>query len=127
VIIGRTANLTKPVKGRGQCQARDLCHRGCPYGAYFSTNASTMPAALLTGNLTLRPHSLVNKVLYDEQKQKRTGVEIIDTETNEAIEFHARLIFINAATVGTTSILLNSVSSRFPMALAMTATRSGAT
>ncbi len=117
VIIGRTANLTKPVKGRGQCQARDLCHRGCPYGAYFSTNASTMPAAFATGNLTLRPHSLVNKVLYDEQKQKATGVEIIDTETNEAIEFHARLIFINAATVGTTSILLNSVSSRFPNGL----------
>ena len=117
VIIGRTANLTKPVKGRGQCQARDLCHRGCPYGAYFSTNASTMPAAFATGNLTLRPHSLVNKVLYDEQKQKASGVEIIDTETNEAIEFHARLIFINAATVGTTSILLNSVSSRFPNGL----------
>src|SRR5687767_8928912 len=88
VIIGRTANLTKPVKGRGQCQARDLCHRGCPYGAYFSTNASTIPAAYATGNLTVRPHSLVNKVIYDEQKHlpagkqgKATGVEIIDTET----------------------------------------------
>jgi choline dehydrogenase-like flavoprotein len=69
VIIGKTANLTQPVKGRGQCQARDLCHRGCPFGAYFSTNASTMPAAYATGNLTVRPHSLVNKVLYDEQKQ----------------------------------------------------------
>src|SRR5258708_15007034 len=117
VIIGRTANLTKPVKGRGQCQARDLCHRGCPYGAYFSTNASTMPAAFATGNLTLRPHSLVNKVLYDEQKQKASAVEIIDTETNEAIEFHARLIFINAATVATAFILLNSTSSRFPNGL----------
>ncbi|HEV8512221.1 MAG TPA: GMC family oxidoreductase, partial [Cyclobacteriaceae bacterium] len=117
VIMGRTANLTQPVKGRGQCQARDLCHRGCPYGAYFSTNASTMPAAFATGNLTLRPHSLVNKVLYDEVKQKATGVEIIDTETNEAIEFHARLIFLNAATVATTFILLNSTSSRFPNGL----------
>ena len=117
VIIGRTANLTQPVKGRGQCQARDLCHRGCPYGAYFSTNASTMPAAFATGNLTLRPHSLVNKVLYDEQKQKATGVEIIDTETNETIEFHARLIFLNAATVATSFILLNSTSSRFPNGL----------
>jgi len=117
VIIGRTANLTQPVKGRGQCQARDLCHRGCPYGAYFSTNASTMPAAFATGNLTLRPHSLVNKVLYDEQKQKATGVEIIDTETNEVIEFHARLIFLNAATVATSFILLNSTSSRFPNGL----------
>jgi len=117
VIMGRTANLTQPVKGRGQCQTRNLCHRGCPYGAYFSTNASTMPAAFATGNLTLRPHSLVNKVLYDEAKQKATGVEIIDTETNEAIEFHARLIFLNAATVGTTFILLNSTSSRFPNGL----------
>lgn len=117
VIIGRTANLTQPVKGRGQCQARDLCHRGCPYGAYFSTNASTLPAAFATGNLTLRPHSLVNKVIYDEQKQKATGVEIIDTETKEVTEFYARLIFLNAATVATAFILLNSTSSRFPNGL----------
>src|SRR4051812_10386463 len=117
VIIGRTANLTKPVKGRGQCQARDLCHRGCPFGAYFSTNASTMPAAFATGNLTVRPHSLVNKVIYDEQKQKATGVEIIDTETNKTEEFYARLIFLNASTVATAFILLNSTSSRFPNGL----------
>src|ERR1019366_8379107 len=114
VIMGRTANLTKPVQGRGQCQARDLCHRGCPYGAYFSTNASTMPAAYATGNLTVRPHSLVNKILYDEQKQKASGVEIIDTETNQAETFYSRIIFLNASTVATTFIVLNSVSSRFP-------------
>ena len=117
VIIGRSANLTKPVKGRGQCQARDLCHRGCPYGAYFSTNASTMPAAIATGNLTLRPHSLVNKVIYDEQKQRATGVEIIDTETKQTEEFYAKIIFLNASTVATAAILLNSVSSRFPNGL----------
>ena len=117
VIIGRTANLTKPVKGRGQCMARDLCHRGCPYGAYFSTNASTMPAAFATGNLTVRPHSLVNKVIYDQQKQKATGVEIIDTETNNVQEFFARLIFLNASTVATAFILLNSTSTRFPNGL----------
>jgi choline dehydrogenase-like flavoprotein len=117
VIIGRTANLTQPVKGRGQCQARDLCHRGCPYGAYFSTNASTLPAAFATGNLTLRPHALVNRVLYDEPKQRASGVEVIDTETNETREFFARIIFINAATVATASILLHSVSSRFPNGL----------
>lgn len=117
VIIGRTANLTKPVKGRGQCQARDLCHRGCPFGAYFSTNASTMPAAHATGNLTVRPHSLVNKVLYDEQKQKASGVEIIDTETNQTLEFYANIIFLNASTVATAFILLNSTSSRFPNGL----------
>ena len=113
VIIGRSANLTQPVKGRGQCQARDLCHRGCPYGAYFSTNASTMPAAIATGNLTVRPHSLVNKVIYDEQKQRATGVEIIDTETKQTEEFYAKIIFLNASTVATASILLNSVSSPF--------------
>lgn len=117
VIMGRTANLTQPVKGRGQCQARDLCHRGCPWGAYFSTNASTIPAAYATGNLTVRPHSLVNKVLYDEQKQKATGVEIIDTETKQTQEFYAKLIFLNASTVATAFILLNSVSSRFPNGL----------
>ena len=117
VIIGRTANLTQPVQGRGQCQARDLCHRGCPYGAYFSTNAGTMPAAYATGNLTVRPHSLVNKVMYDEQKKRATGVEIIDTETNQTIEFNARLIFLNASTVATAFILLNSASARFPHGL----------
>ncbi len=113
VIIGRAANLTQPVKGRGQCQARDLCHRGCPFGAYFSTNASTMPAAYATGNLTVRPHSLVNKVIYDEQKGKATGVEITDTQTKKTEEFYARLIFLNASTVATSFILLNSVSKRF--------------
>lgn len=117
VIIGRTANLTTPVKGRGQCQARDLCHRGCPYGAYFSTNASTMPAAFATGNLTLRPHSLVNKIIYDEKKQRAAGVEIIDTETRQTEEYFARVIFLNASTVATTFILLNSISSRFPSGL----------
>ena len=117
VIIGRTANLTKAVKGRGLCQARDLCHRGCPFGAYFSTNASTMPAAFATGNLTVRPHSLVNKVLYNQQLQKAAGVEIIDTVTNQVQEFYAKLIFLNAATVATAFILLNSTSSRFPNGL----------
>lgn len=113
VIMGRTANLTKPVKGRGQCQARDLCHRGCPWGAYFSTNASTIPAAYATGNLTVRPHALVNRVLYDEAKGRASGVEVIDTETKQVMEFYAPLIFLNASTVATTAILLNSTSSRF--------------
>ena len=117
VIIGRTANLTRPVKGRGQCQARNLCHRGCPYGAYFSTNASTLPAAHATGNLTLRPYSLVNRVIYDEQRQQATGVEIIDTRTKQTEEFNARVIFLNAATLATAFILLNSTSRRFPNGL----------
>jgi len=117
VTIGRAANLTKPVKGRGQCQSRDLCHRGCPYGAYFSTNASTLPAAFATGNLTLRPNSLVNKVIYDADLGKATGVEVTDAETNEVLEFYARIIFLNASTVATAQILLNSPSDRFPNGL----------
>lgn len=117
VTIGRAANLTEAVKGRGQCQSRNLCHRGCPYGAYFSTNASTLPAAFATGNLTLRPYSLVNKVMYDEQKGKATGVEITDAQTNEILEFRSRIIFLNASTVATAYILLNSTSGRFPNGL----------
>jgi choline dehydrogenase-like flavoprotein len=117
VIMGRTANLTQPVKGRGQCQARNLCHRGCPYGAYFSTNASTIPAAYATGNLTVRPHSLVNRILFDEQKGRAAGVEIVDTESGSSEEFYAKLVFLNASTVATTFILLNSTSSRHPHGL----------
>jgi choline dehydrogenase-like flavoprotein len=117
LTMGRVANLTEAVKGRGQCQYRNQCHRGCVYGAYFSTNASTLPAAHATGNLTLRPNSLVNRVIYDEQKQVATGVEVIDTETSQVTEYHARLVFLNAATLGTTFILLNSTSNRFPTGL----------
>ncbi|PWT77878.1 MAG: GMC family oxidoreductase [Bacteroidetes bacterium] len=117
VIIGRTANLTAPVKGRGLCQYRNLCHRGCPFGAYFSTNASTLPAAFATGNLTLKDHSLVNQILYDEKNQRASGVEVINTETNQTETYFARIIFLNAATVATTFILLNSKSSRFPNGL----------
>lgn len=116
-IIGRVANLTAPVKGRGLCQYRNLCHRGCPFGAYFSTNASTLPAAFATGNLTLRPHSLVNKILYDEKVGRATGVELIDTGTNKVLEFYAKIIFLNASTVATSFILLNSISGRFPNGL----------
>jgi choline dehydrogenase-like flavoprotein len=117
VIIGRGANLTEPVKGRGVCQYRNLCHRGCPYGAYFSTNASTLPAAFETGNLTLRPHSLVHQVLYDESKQRAIGVEIIDTQSKNTEAFYSKIIFINAATIATAQILLSSTSNRFPNGL----------
>jgi choline dehydrogenase-like flavoprotein len=114
VIMGRTANLTSPLNGRGTCQSRDLCHRGCPYGAYFCTQTATLPAARATGNLTLRPHSLVNQILYDPKKGKAIGVELIDTQTRELLQFNASLIFVNASTVATGYILLNSTSSRFP-------------
>jgi choline dehydrogenase-like flavoprotein len=117
ITIGRTANLTAPVKGRGLCQKRNLCSRGCPYGGYFSTNASTLPAAFATGNLTLRPHSLVNKILYDDVRGLASGVEVIDSETNEVTEYYSKIIFLNASTVATSFILLNSISSRFPNGL----------
>lgn len=117
VTIGRVANLTAPIKGRGVCQHRNLCHRGCPYGAYFSTNASTLPSAFETGNLTLHSNTVVNQVLYDENKKRAVGVEAINTETNEVHEYYARLIFLNASTLGTTFILLNSISNRFPNGL----------
>jgi choline dehydrogenase-like flavoprotein len=117
VTIGRTANLTLPVKGRGQCQFRNLCSRGCPYGAYFSTNASTLPAAFATGNLTLQPNAVVNSVIYDERNERADGVEFIDAETGDVREVRARIIFLNASTLGTAFILLNSVSNRFPNGL----------
>lgn len=117
VTIGRSANLTRAIGGRGPCQFRDLCHRGCPFGAYFCTNSATLPAAVATGNLTLRAHSLVNRVLYDEQKGRATGVEVVDTQTGETLEFSSRVVFVNASTLGTAFILLNSVSSRFPNGL----------
>ncbi|MGY8695144.1 MAG: GMC family oxidoreductase N-terminal domain-containing protein, partial [Verrucomicrobiia bacterium] len=89
MIIGRVANLTVPHKGRGSCQFRNRCIRGCPYGGYFSSNASTLPAAYASGNLTLRPFSIVNELIYDKEKGKAIGVRIIDAETNEVIEYYA--------------------------------------
>jgi choline dehydrogenase-like flavoprotein len=114
LIHGRIANLTQSLKGRTACQYRNLCHRGCPYGAYFSTQSSTLPAAMATGNLTVKTGLLVNKVIYDEKLERATGVEVIDRETNKTYEFSSKLIFLNASTVATTFILLNSISNRFP-------------
>lgn len=113
MTIGRVAHLTEPLNGRGQCQFRNRCDRGCPYGAYFSSNAVTLPAANATGNLTIRPYSIVNTIIYDDKKGKATGVRIIDAETNEHIEFYAKIIFCNASALSTTQILLNSTSERF--------------
>lgn len=114
LTIGRCANLTQPHKGRGGCQYRNLCIRGCPYGGYFSSNASTLPAAAETGNMTLRPFSIVNKVIYNEETGKATGVRVIDAETGEHIEYHSKIIFLNASTLNTALILMNSTSDRFP-------------
>ena len=117
MTIGRAANLTQPHNGRGTCQYRNRCIRGCPYGAYFSSNAATLPAGYATGNLTLRPFSIVNQLIYDPAKNKVTGVRVIDAETNEVVEFFAKVIFSCASAVASTFILLNSKSDRFPNGL----------
>ncbi len=112
--MGRVANLTVPHNGRGQCQFRNKCSLGCPYSAYFSSNSVSLPAANATGNLTIRPWSIVNSIIYDEQKGKATGVRVIDSETGKMMEYFSRIIFCNASTLSTTRILLNSTSNRFP-------------
>ncbi|MDH4089541.1 MAG: GMC family oxidoreductase [Cyclobacteriaceae bacterium] len=119
VIIGRCAHITesKPIfneQGRGTCQYRSLCQRGCPFGGYFSSNSSTIPWAQRTGNLTLRPHSVVHSIIYDEQKGKAKGVRVIDANTKESTAYFANLIFLNAAALNSNLILLNSTSARFP-------------
>lgn len=122
VMIGRCAHLTKPQEqhlkqGRGQCMARNQCYRGCPFGAYFSSNSSTLPAAAATGNLTLRPDSVVHSIIYDDQKGKVTGVRVVDRHTKEVTEYFAKIIFLNAAALNSNLILLNSKSARFPNGL----------
>ena len=117
LTIGRVAHITegtKPGLGRNSCQYRNLCRRGCPFGAYFSSNSSTLPAAEATGNMTLRVNSVVSEVLYDADTKKATGVRLIDAETKEVIEYQAKVIFLCASTVASTSILLQSTSDRFP-------------
>jgi choline dehydrogenase-like flavoprotein len=120
LTIGRVAHLTAPLPhdpSRGVCQSRNMCDRGCPYGAYFSSNASTLPAAMKTGNMTLRPHSIVHSVIYDEQTKKAIGVRVLDANTKEEIEFFAKVIFLNASALGSTFILLNSISKSHPQGL----------
>ena len=119
MTMGRTAHLTDPKAvhsnlGRAACQFRNQCMRGCPYGAYFSTQAATLPAAVATGRLTLRPDSIVAEVIYDEKKGVATGVRVIDQNTLQTRDYFAKIIFLNASSFGSTSILMNSKSSRFP-------------
>ena len=122
LVHARCAHITEPQpihtqQGRSKCQNQTMCNRGCVYGGYFSSNASTLPWAMKTGKLTLRPFSVVHSVVYDEQKGKATGVKIIDAETKEMVEYYARVIFVNASALNTNAILLNSVSNRFPNGL----------
>ncbi len=120
LTIGRTAHITegtKPGLGRSTCVYRNRCMRGCPYGAYFSSNSSTLPTADATGNMTLRPHSIVHEVIYDDNLKKATGVKVIDAETKEEFVFDADIIFLCASAIASTAILLQSKSERFPNGL----------
>jgi choline dehydrogenase-like flavoprotein len=122
LTIGRVANLSQAAKpqtdvGRASCQYRNLCSRGCPYGAYFSTQSATLPAAMKTGRLTLKPDSIVNSIIYDEQAQKASGVKVIDANTSQMTEYYAKLVFVCASAMSSTWILLNSMSNRFPNGL----------
>jgi choline dehydrogenase-like flavoprotein len=117
LTIGRVAHITKNTTdftSRGPCQYRNRCKRGCPFGGYFSSNSSTLPAAERTGNMTLRPNSIVHEVIYDETTKQAVGVRVIDTETHEKLEFKAKVIFLCASAMSSVGILLKSKSGRFP-------------
>ena len=110
MIIGRVANLTAPLQARTQCQYRNRCWEGCPFGGYFSTQSSTLPAAKATGNLTVRPWSIVTKILYDKNTKKATGVEVLDAENNKTYEFNAKILFLNASTLNSAWVLMNTAT-----------------
>jgi choline dehydrogenase-like flavoprotein len=114
MIIGRTANITEPLPGRTNCQYRDKCWLGCPFGAYFSTQSSTLPAAMATGKLTLRPWSIVTQVLYDKDKKRATGVEVLDAETNKTYQYQSKIVFLNASTINSAWLLMNSATDVWP-------------
>lgn len=122
LISARFANLTKAgpeqiEQGRAQCLSRRLCRRGCPFGGYFSSNSSTLPWAERTGNLTLRPHSVVHSIIYDEGKGRATGVRVVDANSKEVIEYYSKIVFLNASALNSVLVLLNSTSTRFPAGL----------
>lgn len=117
VTIGRVANLSQTLHGRGPCQYRNLCARGCPFTGYFSSNGATLPAAMATGLLSLAPDSIVVSVLYDAATHRATGVRVMNAHTHETSDFFARIIFLNASTIDTAALLLRSTSSSFPTGL----------
>ena len=114
ITIGRVANITVPHGGRTVCQYRNKCSLGCPFGAYFSTQSSTLPAAQKTGNLTLRPFSIVTKLTYDKDKKRATGVEVLDAETNQTIEYKSKIVFLCASSFNSTWVLFNSATDVWP-------------
>jgi len=112
LIHSRVANITepKPEQGRVNCQYRNKCWLGCPYGAAFSTQSSTLPAAMATGNLTLRPYSIVKEILYDRDRKRARGVEIIDAENGQTYQYTAKVVFLNASAFNSTWLLMNSAT-----------------
>lgn len=116
MFIGRCANITepKPEQARSACQYRNRCWRGCPFGAYFSTQSATLPAAQKTGNLTLKTDSIVTKLLYDKDKKRATGVEVIDALTNKTIEYKSKIVFVCASSFNSTWLLMNSATDIWP-------------
>ncbi|PYT97540.1 MAG: GMC family oxidoreductase [Acidobacteria bacterium] len=118
LTIGRSAVLTRVHKGRAACHYCGVCHRGCITQSYFSSLNSTLPAAMKTGKLTIRPYSVVHSLIFDPSSRRVTGVRVIDGQTKKALEFHGRIVFLCAATLESTRILLNSATPEFPNGLA---------
>jgi choline dehydrogenase-like flavoprotein len=117
LVISRTANLSRPIEGRGVCMYRNRCSRGCPFGGYFSSNSATLPAAAATGNLTVMPNAVAQSLIFDAASQRAKGVRLMDTSSRQVSEYFAKIIFVNGSTLNTTHLLLNSVSPRFPLGL----------
>jgi choline dehydrogenase-like flavoprotein len=117
LFIGRVANLTEAIPGRTKCQFRNRCWEGCPFGGYFSTQSSTLPAAMATGKLTVRPYSIVTKISYDKNTKRATGVEVLDAETNKTYEYKSRILFLNASTLNSAWVLMNSATDIWPEGL----------
>jgi choline dehydrogenase-like flavoprotein len=114
IIPGRAANITRPHKGRQACQFRDACWLGCPFGGYFSTQSSTLPAAMATGRLTLKPFSIVTEVLYDRDRRRATGVRVLDATNDQTTDYTARVVFLCASTLNSTWLLMRSATDVWP-------------
>jgi choline dehydrogenase-like flavoprotein len=114
MIIGRVANITVPHHDRTNCQYRNKCWLGCPYGAYFSTQSATLPAAMKTGNLTLRPFSIVTELIYDKDSKKAKGVRVLDAETNKTYDYFSKIVFVNASSMNSTWVLMNTATDIWP-------------
>lgn len=117
LTIGRVANLTENHNGRSHCNYRNMCSRGCPFSAYFSTQSTTLPPAMATKRLTVLPNSIASEIVYDAKKGKASGVKVINSLTKEVTEYHSKIIFVNGGTIWSTALMLNSISTQFPNGL----------